>query len=283
MYNVRYERSDGKALSFSLAQGFIIKSITGDTGYGVDISASQGYQQVGELVDATSIGGQSLTMNGFVLDKKTASKEALLSVFAPLTRGRLFWEDKYYIDVYVSSSPEISQEKHSKFSLKLFAPFPFWRSVAENFSAFGLITPMFSFPVNYSEPHIFGERSRESLANCFNGGNVPIEFSLEISSRGAVVNPRISNLTTEQETSFTGTINSGEKLVMRRVNGELEVVISEGGAERNAFDMLDVESDFFSLAVGDNVVAMNADSGDESAFTTIKFSIAKAGVLANGV
>lgn len=283
MYNIRYERSDGKALSFSLAQGFIVKSITGDTGYSVDLSISQGYQQVGEMVDSVSIGGQNVVINGFVLDKKTSSKEALLAVFTPLTRGRLYWEDKYYIETYVASSPEISQEKHSKFSLKLFAPFPFWKSVAETSQTFGSITPLFSFPVNYAEPHTFGMRSRESLVNCLNNGNVPIDFQLEISSRGSVVNPRVSNLTTEQFVSFTGEIESGEKLIMRRTNGELEVLISDGRQQRNAFDMLDVESDFFMLAVGDNVLNMSADSGQESAFTFIKFSAAKAGVLANGV
>lgn len=283
MHKLKYVRSDGAALSLLPSYGIYIATVVGATGHSIDISLSQGYQQIGETASEITVAGQAIDIRGYVLDGRTSVKTKILSTFTPLTRGTLIWEDKYFIDVIVKEAPTVTQTRHSKFSLSLYAPYPFWKKSNKNYYQLGGVTAEFSFPVNYATTHRFGTRTGDTYFNCYNAGDMPIDYEISMSGTVDIVNPSVTDIYRHSAVSFTGTVAVGEVLKMYRENGVLRVTLTTSGIESDAFDMLDDTSDLFQLQPGDNVLRAAADSGEPTMTTLVAFYAAYAGVLANGV
>ena len=281
MYNIKYVRSDGKELEMNIDTGYIISTMDGVTGHSTEISTAQGYEQLGEAVQAMATGGKQIAIYGYILDGQTEKKKALLQTFLPNTNGRLIWENLYYVDVYVAEAPVVTQTWHSKFSMALFAPYPMWQSETEHLYQLGGITGGFEFPVNYAEPHTFGTTTAQTQFNAKNDGDLAADFRLTIRAGSAALTDfELQNVHTLKKIAFTGTLTSGEYLEVYREGGQLYV---RKNGMTDAFDMLDDESTLFELDAGDNVLLFTADSGAAGATVLVSFHSAFAGVLADGV
>ena len=280
MYNLRYVPTNGADIILTRDYGYLINTVEGVTGHAVTVTTAQGYGQIGDTVQGMSTAGQLLTITGRVPKQNTAAKRALLRTFLPLSSGRLIWEEKYYIDVVVHDSPAISQEKHSTFMFALYAPYPYWRRLAESYYELGGMSAEFRFPINYATPHRFGTSTAETQFNAINNGDSAAQFALSIRAGDSdLVNFAITNVNTLKSLKFIGAIPAGETLEMYRESGQL--YIRQNGAD--AFDLLDDTSDLFELDAGDNVLLFTADSGAATAKVIVTFHEPYVGVLANGV
>lgn len=281
MYNLRYIPTNGAEIILTRDYGYLINTVEGATGHAVSVTTSQGYGQIGDTVQGMSTAGQLLTISGRIPKGNTSAKRALLRAFLPLSSGRLIWEDKYYIDVVVHDSPTVSQTKHSTFMLALYAPYPYWRRLSENYYELGGLTAEFSFPINYASPHRFGTSTTETQFNAVNNGDSAAQFALTVLAGDAdLVNFAVTNINTLKSLKFAGTLAAGDRLEMYRVSGQLYLRIND---ETDAFDLLDDTSDLFELDAGDNVLLFTADSGSETAKVAVTFNESYVGVLANGV
>lgn len=125
------------AINLDAAHGIYVSRITGLTATSASLSTSARSIGAGETLRGVTIKGKPITIEGYILDGDTKTKNDMLSVILPGTTGVLRVAGaskttppakKYYeIDVVVKESPTISQEKHSKFTFQLYAPVPYWR------------------------------------------------------------------------------------------------------------------------------------------------------------
>jgi hypothetical protein len=261
MINLKYISERGAQMVFSLANGLVINTVDGFTDCDVDIATSQGFGQIGETVTNVSVKGKKLDVEGRIFGEGTALKRQLLNTVVPLESGVLWLNDKYWIGVCVQSSPNIQQKANALFTFRLYAPFPFWRAASETYYQLGGIIPAFSFPLDLSAAFTFGSRAADTFVNCINRGNVKVAFRLDITGTEEIVNPKITNIYTFEETSFTVTLAVGQKLSMYREGDILRVTMTENGVETDVFDVLGEDSNLFWLYVGDNVLRGDADSG----------------------
>ncbi len=286
MYKLRYVRSDGRELRLDHANGYDIATISGLTGYNTDISTVQGFGQVGVTVTNTSVKGQPMQIKGYVLDAKTSKKYDLLQMFLPSSKGRLFFADKYYVDVYVKKTPTISQEQHSTFALDLFAPYPFWMLRDEKNAELRKVTPAFSFPINYSVEHSFG-------TTFYNGADievisaVDIDMVMQIYTLDKVFDLTITNIDTGEYLRITGTSGAGGLYHIFKENGVVRVVRYRSDGEAvDMFRRLDSFSNLFALHPGLNRLRITYDAtqwDDVKPIVTIAYHEAIAGVLMDGV
>ena len=283
MYNVRYVSGNGDNIRFGADTDCIIATMDGVTGYEVEAAVSQGFGQTGVSVGNLAVGGQSVGILGFIRRNDTAAKRALLSAFAPLSSGVLWWEEKYWLPVIVKNAPQIAQTSWARFSVTLLAPYPFWRGKDANRQQIGRVIPEFRLPVNYAQTHRFGTTDVNNAVNCFVRGNLETDFRLTFTAKNdSVVNPSLVNLSTRKSSSFTVTLLPGDSISMYREDGVLRVVKSVSGLETSAFDTLDDTSALFSLAPGDNPLRVDADSGKLELSTEITYYDVYAGVY-NGM
>ncbi len=278
MYSARFTNSKGQSFFFGYQYGNIF-DIDGLTGHEIDVALSQGFNQIGETIENLSIKSRELEIKGRILGEATQAKNKMLSVFAPFESGQLVFEEKYYIDCVVRFTPLITPEKRDpRFELVVTAPYPFWQKINAESYIVGGFKPMFSFPVNYTEPHIFGVPTTEAFINCINNGEVEAYFKLEFRGKGEVVNPGIINIRTQEFLKLNTTLYLDEKITIYRENGKLLVEKESGGVTEDAFSVLDEESELLFMHVGDNILRATADENDSLLVTTITFKEAVVGV-----
>lgn len=126
---------------FGNENGVYISTIEGLTGISANIETSLNSIGIGEALTGGTIAGLNIVIRGLMLDNNTTQRTALQNCAVPLGTGVLTiydkpsntWIEYRKIDVVVKNAPEFSQEKHSKFSLTLFAPVPVFTEPADRF------------------------------------------------------------------------------------------------------------------------------------------------------
>lgn len=273
MYNVIFESDNGLKYAFGELGNTIFDMDFGD-GVSVNIGTSQGFAQVGESVENQSVSGRTINVKGVVYGNVQNGKKTMRKVFAPFVSGRLIFEGKYYTRVFVKSAPSFSPVKNDgRFSMQLFAPYPFFYSVVEESVFIGEIKALFRFPVNYSTPHRFGTRTSVKYKTIYNDGDVNVPFKLQIIANADSTNVTISNLETFEFLKFNGVLSAGNSItVYRDESNVLRVELTSDGISSDAIDMVDEESMLFELNVGDNVIGVDSDEGGDNLTVTIFFN-----------
>ena len=275
MYNVIFETDNGEKYVFG-KDGETVFDMDLGNGVSVDIGTSQGFSQVGETVESMTVGGRTITVRGTVFGNVQSRRKMMRKVFAPFVWGKLTFEGKHYIRVCVKDSPSFSPIRDDgRFTMLLYAPFPFFYSVDDAHYNIGEILPMFSFPVDYATPHKFGERGTEKYTNVYNGGDVAVPFNVYMETFGTSTNPLIVNLDTQEYFKLNGTLTVGDVVnIYRDSNNILRVELSTDGELADILSWVDDGSTLFQLNPGDNIIAFDDDDGGSS--LTVKFSFSPA-------
>lgn len=291
MYDLSFTDNNGRSIALNYANGIVVSRVTGATGMTVTTKTAQGYQQVGVSVSALTVGGRDIVINGFIFKENAQKKQDLLTIFAPFTRGRLYWEDRYWIDVVVKNAPEIDQEKDSRFTFRLFAADPYFRASEKLVSQNGVTVGSWSFPLTFTgttigtdRPHKFGTRTSSTQFIVTNNGQADAPYEVIIEGGADIVNPKLMNTATGDFLLWNDTIEIGERLRIYSEQGRIRVTLTDtSGVEHNAISGLDDDSTLFRLSVGDNILQTSATSGGNDIETTISFYPLYSGVLMYGV
>lgn len=261
MYSITFESDNGKKYVFGKNGNTVFDMGIGD-GLSVTIGTSQGFGQVGETVENQTIGGRTINVKGTVYNNIPERKKTMRNVMAPFTSGKLVFNGEYYMRVYVKNSPSFSPVKlDGRFTMQFYAPYPFFRSMDEKIAYVGIITPQFSFPVNYSTPHRFGTKSAERYTNINNSGDAKIPFGVYLSSDGICNNITITNLKTLAYLKINGTLSVGDTMkIYRDDDGVLKAELTSDGVTSDAISMIDEGSTLFELDVGDNLISASDDT-----------------------
>lgn len=261
MFNVVYEGDNGKRYAFGKPGNTYFGMDVGN-GMEVQLGTSQGFRQIGETVESQTVGGRPIKITGQVFGDIPGRKAALRNVFAPLSSGRLVFQNAYYIRVYVKNAPTFSAVKNNGlFTMQLYAPYPFFRSMDEKTAYVGIVSPQFRFPVNYSMPHRFGSKSAARYTNIVNNGDTKVPFGVYLSSDGTCANITVTNMRTLAYLKINGTLSAGESLrIYRDDDGVLKAEFVSGGVTSDAISMIDEGSTLFELDVGDNLISASDDT-----------------------
>lgn len=106
-------------------------------------------------------------------------------------------------------------------------------------------------------PLAFAGSASGGQVTATNAGEFPAPWTATIS--GPVTDPRIENVTTGQTVAFTGTVDTGQTLVVSSLD---RTVLLNGTASR--YSWLVGTSQWFDLAAGDNTVRFAGTSGTGS-------------------
>jgi hypothetical protein len=253
VYNAKYVSNTGETYDFGVAGSTVFDMDIGN-GLSVDISTSQGFAQMGESVEAQKVSGKPIKVKGVVYKDVSNRRKMLRDVFSPFTNGRLSFDNGYYIDVYVKDTPTFSPVKNDgRFTMLLYAPFPFFSKADSGKVEFGEVAPAFSFPVNYVVPHAFGFKgfSTEKIVN--NDGNVPVSFNVSFETTGKVTNIAVTDLDTGEFLRVKGDLLSGQKIVLNRsTEGVLEALLIDGNKTTDIINRIDENSTLEKLKKGAN-------------------------------
>lgn len=273
MYNARFESDNGLVFVFGKNGGNVFDMDLG-SGVSVDIGTSQGFSQVGETVETLAVNSRPITVTGVLYRDIENQKRNMRKIFAPFVAGKLIFEDGRYTRVYVQDPPSFSSvKKNGKFTMQLLAPFPYFYGQNEESVQIGSVIPKFRFPVNYAQPHIFGELSEERFSTIFNDSDIKVPYSFQIKVNGTSTNPTVTNLLTFEFLKINGTFNAGNVINVYRDDNNVLVanVTDNNGNIEDIISMIDDESTLYELAVGDNLISISDDEGGVGMSARISF------------
>jgi hypothetical protein len=253
----------GETYDFGVSGSTVFDMDIGN-GLSVDISTSQGFAQMGESVEGQNVSGRLINVKGVIYKDISNRRKVLRSVFSPFTNGRLTFDNGFYIDVYVKDTPTFSPVKNDgRFTMLLYAPFPFFSKADSGSVEFGELIPGFSFPVNYAEPHTFGIKKKTTVENIINDGDVPVSFNVTFETTGRATNTTITDLDTGEFLRIQGNLLSGQKIVLNRTTeGVLKAVLINGAKTTNIINRVDENSTLDKLKKGVNRLRITDDYGD---------------------
>ena len=276
MYKCFFESDNGKTYNFG-TDGRTVFDMNLGEGVSVDLGTSQGFQQIGETVESQSVLGRDIEVKGIIYDDVSQRRKQLRSVFAPFTAGKLVFDGKHYIRVFVKESPSFSPIKNDgRFTMFLFAPFPFFYNVNKTTESVGKTVATFSFPINFAEPHSFGTTDKSQAVMVYNGGDVAVPFEFFLKNNGAVLSGvSLKNSTTGEILTIDAALaHLDEMRLFKNENGVVRlerIAVSAGVTEPiDITSSIGEESTFFSLARGENLISISASGEDFIA--TISFN-----------
>lgn len=272
----RYVNENGDSIDFDFAGGFLINKPTGIDTLSVKLNEAQGIDQVGSTIQSINVQSRPVTINGYLVgDFQSDNKDKLLAVVRPDLSGKLYADD-YYLNVNPSATPTIEQKKSfAAFQFSLLAAYPYWQKDDSASATLSGVSKRFKFPWNISREYTFGEVVTAQFININNVGQVPIPFTVTFTALTEVVNPKIIDAATNKFLLLKKTLVAGERVVIQITHERTFVNSSVDGECRGA---LALTSSFYRLAVGDNVLKPDAESGKDNLQVDIDYATEVVGI-----
>lgn len=167
-----------------------------------------------------------------------------------------------HVPIFPSSKENRSRNTQMAM-LTLRCPIPFWQDVQPTIDEMAVFVGKFGFPLEFSDYGIeMGDQGEKIIIN--NPGDVSAPVQIEFN--GPAINPKVTNLTTGEYILVNRTVAEEQKLVLVTDFGKKRVEIhDEDGTVENAFAWIDLNSTFWQLQPGDNLIQYQADVGMDKA------------------
>lgn len=280
-YKLVYQNDIG-TVEFSLRSGVIIEQLSSFGAQNTTFETTQSNREIGEKLEHQRVNPKTIAIRGTLLGPCDAMREQMTHVIAPLSEGKLIFNDTYELTVHVKTSPDIERyAANAKFSFSLYAPYPYWLKREKSKTTLVGLKALFSFPWNISDPNpfSFSEYVEVGYVTVRNDGEAPAYWTVTFSALDELTNPRIYNMETGEYVKILKTMNNGEQITVSTEGDELTVVCTGAdGVETDGFKYLDIESEPFKLAVGDNFIKTDAETNTIALRARISFHSAFVGV-----
>lgn len=265
--------------------GFLIKSITGLGPAKANVNTTEVSTNDGSLFNSARLSQRNIVLDMVFIN--TVYGESIEDLrqksykYFPLKKSvELTIEtDNRYVKTtgYVESNePNIFSSQEGT-QISIICPDPYFYSAGEdgnNVTNFYSIDPMFEFPFSnesLDEPLlVFGEIQIKTEGVITYHGDSEIGVMIYIHAIGPATNINIYNtetrevmrINTEKISSLTGEgIVASDDIVINTAKGEKSITLIREGVSYNILNCLDKNTDWFTLAKGDNIFAFTADSG----------------------
>ena len=263
--------------------GFLIKSITGLGPAKANVNTTEVSTNDGSLFNSARLSQRNIVLDMVFIN--TVYGESIEDLrqksykYFPLKKSvELTIEtDNRYVKTtgYVESNePNIFSSQEGT-QISIICPDPYFYSAGEdgnNVTNFYTIDPMFEFPFSnesLDEPLlVFGEIQIKTEGVIT--GDSEIGVMIYIHAIGPATNINIYNtetrevmrINTDKISSLTGKgIVASDDIVINTAKGEKSITLIREGVSYNILNCLDKNTDWFTLAKGDNIFAFTADSG----------------------
>lgn len=285
MKDIRYENQFGDSISLnSFLEYGAIEDITGLTALKVKDTTTQGYRQDGDTLEYSQLEPQDIEIK-FWIDAMTESRyleirDQFNRVFRPKSKGTLYYTDgkqDVIVNCHVVTSPDmpengVYQVKDGIVELQANDPKLYDRE--EHMIELTSWEGGFTLPTSLS----FACRHRGAgIVMVDNDGHLDIPMRIEFS--GPATNPKVQNLTTGEEIEISGSLLTGEQIVITTDYHKKTVTkIASDGTETNGETWITDGSKFLWLAIGENRLKYGSSNESQVNEVTVYYRRAYTGV-----
>ena len=255
---------------------FLLSAIEGISEISSTAITSKGVKQDGESFNYSRYDKKQLVVKFSILasdkDELMQLRDKVIRVLNPKIEGLLMY--KYGgVDMQINCIPEgtpaislVGNRMSCEGEVVLIAYNPFWESIFENGDIISTWIGGWKFKFNL--PFRFKQKG-EPKKNIYNDGHV--DTPVEIIFRGPAVNPSVINHATGEFIKVERTLTSDDTLYITTEFGNKKVEIERNGMRQNAFHYIDLDSTFFQLRPGDNMIEYATDNELEPQSVEIRY------------
>lgn len=273
-----YTNERGESIVFSRASSYHVnfKDVSGLSDVRNAIYSINSMGQDGDTYLGNRIESRDIEIVGHIKERDKTELQALRRnmnrILNPQYTATLTYEFgsfKRVIGCTIDNAPAfIRKPIFEQFTVQLTCLNPFWREEAETREDIATWIGGFEFPVpdglQLFEGWQIGYRQPSLIVNVFNSGDVKAGIRIDFRALGAVTNPQLLNVDTQEFIRLNLEMAAGDVLTVSTGYGEKSVTLKRGGAESDAFRYLDVDSSYLQLAVGDNLFRYSAAANIEN-------------------
>lgn len=280
MQNIVYQNKRGQNIELSNAPPFILTKLEGNgspktTVLSTKAPGQDGVTQEDTLLEEGVINIES-TIKGLSPEDVFKKWRQICNIFNPKLTGTLIYtnDDGAY---KINCSPEAITPKQRfgnklDFLIQLFCSDPYWYNIEEFKEEIAVWVGDFEFPLEITSDGIeMGHRVSSLIVNINNPGDAEIGMRVEFTALATVVNPSILNVYTQEFIKVKNTLEAGDKIVIITHYGNKSVQLIKNGVSTNIFSYIDLQTTFLQLAVGDNLLRYDTESGIDNLEVSIYF------------
>lgn len=256
-----YRNERGNEIIFSAYSPFFLMNISGIGGLKNNIARADTNID-GCVIQSTSLDPRNIVIQGKLKQSnRDSTRIKLIQALNPKLKGKLIHivnddlKDAEYLDCIVEEAPDPRKDFVSTFQISLICPNPNWKKYFEVGEEIN--TWIGGWKFKFKLPFRFKQKG-ETKKNIYNKGD--IDTPLKIYFKGPAVKPCITNLTTGKFIKINRELKSDDTLIINTERGNKEVIIESNGKKINAFNYIDLDSSFFSLLPGDNLIEYSTES-----------------------
>jgi len=275
MEKITFINSKGRSLELGNDGPFILTKIEGTGAVNVNIQSQKSPFQDGETYLGNTLEPRSIPIEITLLGENETDiadkRSKLLQIFNPkLGQGRLIYEFGN-IKREIKAIPELAPvfPHAGDFSdtmqpglIQFYCSNPFWIDEFETSEEIVTWIGGMRFPLRL--PTRFAMKGPKKI-NIINNGDV--ETPVRIEFKGPATNPKIINHTTGEYIKVNRILTSEDLLIITTEFGNKRVEING----QNVFNWIDLNSAFWQLEVGDNIIEYTSDDEVESASVKIVY------------
>ncbi len=280
---IKYVNTEKTEVVLNNRPPFYITTLEGFDAVENIISSVANYGQDGETVTGQRYAVRDLSIEGTITadsDKELQQlKREMIRAFVRDLAGTLYYkrhDKEYMIDVLIERAPKFVDTETNfaeNYMIQLTAMNPYWMDT----SFYDSLTPLsrevnlFEFPLNITENFEFATIRSGEIIEINNNGDTAVGAVFYMEFIGAVKNPRIYNVLTQEYFGFNGDFIPADKFELSTEQGNKYAKKINAGVETNAMPDRMTDSTFLMLKKGMNYLQVQAESGAKMALVNVKF------------
>lgn len=269
-----YTNEREESIIFSHASSYHVnfKDVSGLSNVRNAIYSINSMGQDGDTYLGNRIESRDIEIVGFIKERDKTELQALRRsmnrILNPQYTSTLTYEFgsfKRVIGCTIDNAPTFVRKPiFEQFAIQLTCLNPFWREEEETRDDIATWIGGLEFPVldglQLFEGWQIGYRQPSLIVNVYNSGDVKAGIRIDFRALGAVTNPQLLNVDTQEYIKLNLEMQAGDLLTVSTGYGEKSVTLTRSGITSDAFRYVDVDSSYLQLAVGDNLFRYSAAS-----------------------
>ena len=261
---IKFRNSIG-SVEFSNKKPFLLTAIDGFSAVSSVAVTTKGLKQDGESFNYSNFEKRQLVINFSIMantnEELMKLRNSIINIFNPKIESILYYsyngleKQIYCIPEATPTMSLVGNRLYSKGDITLIAYNPFFQDVFEEGNI--ISTWIGGWRFKFTLPFRFKQKG-ESKKNIYNDGH--IETPVQIIFKGPALNPCVKNHETGEFIKIERELTSDDTLYITTEYRNKKVEIERNGVRKNAFNYIDLDSTFFQLQVGDNMIEYTTDN-----------------------
>ena len=284
MQLIKFVNTRGEEITFANTSPYLLVNIDGLSGIDASDLSYSGYMQDGEVYQHSTLNKRQIVIQFHLVCESESDllrvRSFINKVFNPkIGAGTLYYsylgiERKIYcVPDGAPTMPLKSNISDCSGEIILLAHNPYLLDIDEIKIDIATWKSAFKFPLTIpTQGGIMGYKEPSLIVNVINEGDVECGLTIEFIAKGAVKNPSLLNVNTQEYIKVNRTMIAEEKIIVSTSYNNKKIVSELNSVTTNIMNYLDLSSTFLQLEVGDNLFRYDAEDNLSQLEVNIRYT-----------